>query len=75
MKTLESILYDELVRTRHRFAKLKNNRENDPQSRWIRETVAQRLGMPTDASLVDIVEQLKRMSENEKASVLKGIVK
>lgn len=75
MKTLESILYDELVRTRHRFTKLKTNRENDPQSRWIRETVAQRLGMPTNASLIDIVEQLKRMSEDEKTSLLKGIVK
>ncbi|EAY29336.1 hypothetical protein [Microscilla marina] len=75
MKTLENILYDELVRTRHRFAKLKANRESNPQSNWIRKTVAQRLGMSKDSGLADIVEKLKSMNEDEKAKKLEGIIK
>lgn len=75
MKTLENILYDELVRNRHRFAKLKAKRENDPQSHWIRETVAERLGMAKDSSLADIVEKLKSMDKAESAKKLEGIIK
>ncbi|WP_299459046.1 hypothetical protein [uncultured Microscilla sp.] len=74
MKTLQDILYDDLVRTREHFAKLKKKRDNDPTEAWLRQTVAARLQLPKDTTIANIVQKLKQMSEEEQKKALKGIV-
>ena len=74
MKSLEDILYEDLVRTRNHFAKLKKRRENDPTEKWLKETVAERLELPKDADISMIVAKLKTMNEEEIKEKLKGIV-
>ncbi|HAS43144.1 MAG TPA: hypothetical protein DCS93_21875 [Microscillaceae bacterium] len=74
MKTLEDILYEDLVRTREHFKKLKEKRENNPQVRLLKQTVADRLDLPTNSDTFTIIEKLKSLSDKERSEKLKGII-
>lgn len=73
-KTIENVLLQYLAKTRERLAEANETRQNDPQMNKIKGVVAQRLGLPPDTSLPEVVSKLKSLSKEDKKKALDNII-
>lgn len=74
MKTTQEVIWDFFLKTRDRLAEEHQQRLNDAVTKKLQSQAAERLGLPKDADLDEVVRTLKLLSEEERKEKLKGIV-